>query len=102
MEESNVTDESNFTPMSKPKVKVMFFTFFNVRGIVHCDFCHKTGQSSSKSTERSCSVCFALSAREEIRVVAGEIVAAQGSTNLIFVCTDFCACKMVLHTQSCT
>ena len=25
----------------------------------------------------------------------------QGSTNLIFVCTDFCACKMVLRARLC-
>ena len=25
----------------------------------------------------------------------------QGSTNLIFACTDFCAQKMALHARSC-
>ena len=38
-------------------------------------FATRLDDQAASLQERSCSVCFALSAREEIRVVAGEIVA---------------------------
>lgn len=39
------------------QVKLIFSTFFNVRGIIQSS-CHRARQSISMSTNRSCSICF--------------------------------------------
>ena len=63
---------------SKSKVKVMLITFFDVRGIVHSEFgVLATGpDDQSASLQRDPAAFASLSAREERRVAAGQIMAA--------------------------